>query len=138
MSILHKIELGEANNGLQDAWSLQTACAHVGFDWSDFKPVMSKVTEELAEVNEAIENPNKTSIDIEEEIGDLLFACVNLARHLNLDPVQSLYKANCKFKARFEEIEKLLIEQNASLVDTNAEQFEQLWQQAKHNVKNHY
>lgn len=134
MSILKLIHLNNTHNAIKDAWSLQMACAQVGFDWDNVVPVYNKITEELEEVAEACENPQKTKEDVAEELGDLIFACINLARHLDVDPTLSLRAANRKFKARFEEIEKIKAAQGGKLTDTSAAEYEQLWQEVKNKA----
>jgi len=108
------------------AAKLQKRAASVGFDWQDAEPVYAKVEEEIGEVKDATEPEH-----IEEEIGDLLFAVVNLARHKQVNPEAALQRANEKFKRRFQAIEQRLSEQGKHPQDCNLEQLEGYWQAVK-------
>ncbi|MGM0630994.1 MAG: nucleoside triphosphate pyrophosphohydrolase [Pseudomonadota bacterium] len=108
------------------AAKLQKRAASVGFDWTEAEPVYAKVDEEIQEVKEATDQDH-----IEEEIGDLLFAVVNLARHKQVNPEAALQRANEKFKSRFQNIEQRLSEQGKHATDCNLDELEALWQQAK-------
>ena len=108
------------------AAKLQKRAASVGFDWTEAEPVYAKVDEEIQEVKEATDQDH-----IEEEIGDLLFAVVNLARHKQVNPEAALQRANEKFKSRFQTIEQRLSEQGKNATDCNLDELEALWQQAK-------
>ena len=112
------------------AYDLQNACAGVGFDWHCAEDVFDKVNEELAELKDEVGvNDNQTRI--EEEFGDLLFAMVNLARHLDIEPETALRKANNKFERRFRWIESALRAQGQSPQTLPIESLESYWQQAK-------
>lgn len=120
------------NRGLPSfakAYQLQKRCARVGFDWSDAKPVLDKIREEVEEVAQAMGNNNDA--EVEEELGDLLFATVNLLRHRNLDPETTLAKANLKFEQRFRWIEQRLSEQQTSIEQSSLDQLERMWCEAK-------
>ena len=91
---------------LSRAAKLQKRAATVGFDWPDALPVLDKVREELDEVLQAMADGEADAL--EDEIGDLLFAAVNLARHLKQDPENALRRANRKFERRFRFIEQAL------------------------------
>lgn len=108
------------------AAKLQKRAASVGFDWTEAEPVYAKVDEEIQEVKEATDQNH-----IEEEIGDLLFAVVNLARHKQVNPEAALQRANDKFKSRFQHIEQSLSQQGKHPTDCNLEELEALWQVAK-------
>ena len=108
------------------AAKLQKRAASVGFDWTEAEPVYAKVDEEIQEVKEATDQDH-----IEEQIGDLLFAVVNLARHKQVNPEAALQRANDKFKSRFQHIERSLSEQGKHPTDCNLEELEALWLQAK-------
>lgn len=116
---------------LQKAVKLQHKAAKVGFDWPGMKPVLEKMREELAEVEEAVDHQDEEHIA--EELGDLLFVTVNLARHLGKDPEYLLQKTNLKFENRFRYIETSLAKQNKMPVDASLEEMEALWQQSKNN-----
>lgn len=121
----------QSNCQLKRANSIQLECSKVGFDWPNVAPVFDKVTEELNEVKEAIANNNKNKDDVEEELGDLLFACVNVCRHLNVSPENALYIANQKFVRRFQQIELHLHAQGKKVEHQNSEYLESLWLLAK-------
>jgi ATP diphosphatase len=109
------------------ATKLQKRAANFSFDWPNVDGVFTKVKEELTELQQEVDSGDKARQ--EEELGDLMFACVNLARHLSIDPERALAKANNKFKRRFESIDAQLdLKNNKSLaIDT----LEQAWQKAK-------
>ena len=106
---------------LERAAKLQRRAARVGFDWPDASGPRSKVDEELAELDAETDHPRKL-----EELGDLLFAVVNLARHLNIEPEAALREANRKFEKRFRSIE-----QAPGFADLPLEEKEALWVEAK-------
>ncbi|MFT4782923.1 MAG: ATP diphosphatase [Paracoccaceae bacterium] len=114
---------------LTRALKLQKRAARVGFDWTDITDVLSKITEEAAELAEA----QKTGIldDIEDELGDLLFVISNLGRHLNVDPEAALRRTNAKFVRRFAHIETTLALQGRSPQEATLEQMDALWDAAK-------
>ena len=118
---------------LTRAAKLQKKAAKVGFDWPDLAPVMGKVSEELDEVREelACEQPRQHAL--EEEVGDLLFAAVNLARHLKVDPEKALRGCNHKFENRFQFIESELKRNQQNIDEMPLETLESLWQRAKSN-----
>jgi ATP diphosphatase len=112
---------------LNRALKLQKRAANVGFDWSDIKPVIEKINEEVIELEVEIKRGDK--VRMADELGDLLFSCVNLARHLKLDPETSLRGANQKFKRRFESME--LLAGKTKIEDHSADQLELLWGKVK-------
>ena len=118
---------------LSRAAKLQKRAAHVGFDWPEALPVLDKVREELDEVLEAMSENDAPSVA--EEVGDLLFAVVNLARHLKLDPEAALRRANGKFERRFRFIEQSLREAGRSLEDSSLDEMDALWGVAKQQEK---
>jgi ATP diphosphatase len=103
------------------AMKLQRRAARTGFDWPDATGPRAKVDEELAELDAEMEQPAR-----EEELGDLLFAVVNLARHLNIEPEEALRKANRKFERRFRAIET-----EPGFSDMSLDEMEALWTRAK-------
>lgn len=115
------------------AQKIQKRVGRHGFDWTDIGGVLDKVEEELAEVKEAIASKNKAHM--EEEVGDLLFACVNLARHLEFDAETALRKANRKFEVRFRELEKILKGRNLSIEEASLDILESAWQESKERLK---
>ena len=112
------------------AEKLQKRAARVGFDWPDPAPVFDKVTEEVAELREAASAAPSNSA-VAEELGDLLFACVNLSRHLGVDPEAALRSANAKFTARFHHVETALAESGRSAGDVGLTELDRLWDDAK-------
>ena len=108
---------------------LQKRAARTGFDWPAISQVLEKIDEETKELVEAKEF--ETQERINEEFGDLMFALVNLGRHLKVDPEEALKKANKKFVTRFKFIEDEIKSQGRNLEDTSLEEMEQLWQSAK-------
>lgn len=111
------------------AVKLQQKASTVGFDWNDARLVLDKIEEETREVREALDLGE--SAHIEEEIGDLLFAMANLARHAGVDPDIALAKANEKFARRFHAIETALTAQGRTLEDASLDEMEALWVAAK-------
>jgi len=121
---------------LTRALKIQKRCAHVGFDWATLGPVADKVTEELNEVLEEVQQVRPDPERIAEELGDLLFASVNLVRHLRHEPEQVLRQANRKFEKRFREVERRLGEQGKSLEQCSLEEMDAVWRQVKETFQN--
>lgn len=111
------------------ATKLQKRAANVGFDWDHPGPVMDKLEEELAEVREALSQGNQAAVA--DEVGDLLFSVVNLARHLKVEPEQALRGTNHKFERRFRFVEQAFQAQGQSLNDAGLDAMEAQWQAAK-------
>ncbi len=130
-SILENIPSGLSP--LLQAHKIQKTVAKVGFDWVEISPVVDKIKEELVEVEEAIEAGDHRHI--EEEIGDLLFAVVNLARHAGVKSEVALLAANQKFTQRFMQVESLVREDNEMIDDLTLVELEQLWLKVKANNK---
>ncbi len=114
---------------LSRAAKLQKRAAQVGFDWPEALPVVDKVREELGEVLEAMSENDPQAIA--EELGDLLFVVVNLARHLKVDPENALRAANGKFERRFRFIEQALREAGRPIESCDLEELDGLWGEAK-------
>ncbi|MDZ5601397.1 nucleoside triphosphate pyrophosphohydrolase [Pseudomonas sp. RP23018S] len=119
---------------LSRAAKLQKRAATVGFDWPEALPVLDKVREELDEVLQAMADGDTDAV--QGELGDLLFAVVNLARHLKHDPEQALRRANRKFERRFRFIEQALREQGLPIEDRTLDELDALWGEAKRQEKN--
>ncbi|NVJ50030.1 MAG: nucleoside triphosphate pyrophosphohydrolase [Gammaproteobacteria bacterium] len=120
--------------GIKRAQKLQKRAAKQGFDWPSVDGVWDKVDEEIAELKQALaadENSPEKNAAVMEEFGDLMFALVNLSRHLNLDAEQALRLANRKFEARFRSVEQAVKESGKTVADTSLEKLELFWQQAK-------
>ena len=111
------------------AYRLQERAAGVGFDWKDASGPLAKVKEELAELERETGSGKREAI--EDEIGDLLFAAVNLARKLGLEPNQALEKANDKFRRRFEAVEDLAAQRGIEIGHASLEQLDTLWNEVK-------
>jgi MazG family protein len=117
---------------LKRAQKIGQRASSVGFDWPDARGVRAKIGEELAELSAA--ECSGRHKDIEEEMGDLLFAVVNLARHLKVDPENALAVANRKFEKRFRHMEQRATEERRKLDDFDLEALEARWQEAKRQV----
>ena len=113
------------------ALKLQSRAAKVNFDWPSITGVLNKVDEELAETKDALKQGEKKHI--EHEIGDLLFACINLARHANVDAELVLQQCNQRFRQRFNYIEQHCQAHNKTINKLSLTELEALWQQAKAN-----
>ncbi len=122
-------EVPASMSPLKKAQKLQKAAAKKGFDWEQPETVVAKLHEELAELTLEVEQDERDKIS--DELGDLMFCCVNLARHYNLDAEQVMMQANRKFERRFRFLEQALAEQGFALEDASLEQMEVQWQQAK-------
>ena len=111
------------------AYRLQERAAGVGFDWRDAQGPAAKVKEELDEVERATGNGQRGTI--EEEVGDLLFAVVNLARKLAVDPRAALEQANDKFRRRFEAMERLAEQRGVEIGRASLDELDKLWDEVK-------
>ncbi|NDW21789.1 nucleoside triphosphate pyrophosphohydrolase [Alteromonas hispanica] len=130
--------LGDVPTGLPAlmyAQKLQKKCARVGFDWPNALPVLDKVEEEVGEIRQELEAETRSKAAIEEEIGDALFAMVNLARHCNVDADTALRKASQKFANRFSAVEALALDKHQSLEELSLAELEALWCKAKTREK---
>lgn len=114
---------------LSRAQKLQKRASQAGFDWSATAPVIDKIAEELEEVREAVAVGDESAVA--EEMGDLFFALVNLARHLQVDAETALRQGNDKFERRFRYIEQRLAESAESVPAVSLQRLDQLWEQAK-------
>lgn len=111
------------------AFRLQERAAGVGFDWPDAKGPLEKVKEELDEVERATVNVERATL--EDELGDLLFAVVNLARKLAIDPRAALERANDKFQRRFEAVEQLAEQRGVEIGRAGLDELDKLWDEVK-------
>jgi MazG family protein len=118
---------------LTRAAKLSKRAARVGFDWPDASGVRAKVDEELREVDEAVQEGPAQAAHVAEEIGDALFAMVNWARHLNVDPEGALRAANVKFEKRFAGMERLAQARGLELKKLSAAEWDALWTESKKN-----
>jgi ATP diphosphatase len=117
---------------LHQAQLVQERCRRVGFDWDKPEQVLDKVEEEIGELRQELARGRKNRARVKEELGDLLFALVNLARHLNVDAEGTLKDANAKFRARFRRIEEHFEACGQELSQVSLDEMEAVWQQAKH------
>jgi MazG family protein len=121
---------------LMEAHQLSTKAARVGFDWQRIEDIFDKLHEEINELRAAIKARAETKSEadeqhVREELGDVLFAVTNIARHLKEEPEAALKVTNKKFRRRFHYIEQKLKERNRPLDNASLEEMEALWQQAK-------
>ena len=114
---------------LTRAQRLQEKASYAGFDWDNIDKVWGKLDEEIDELREADQIKNKSNL--EEEIGDVLFSVVNLARHLKLDSEDLLRKANAKFVNRFKAIEKELAKRGKTVDEAKLDEMDELWNKIK-------
>jgi tetrapyrrole methylase family protein/MazG family protein len=115
-------------------FQLTRRAARIGFDWDNVDGVFDKLKEEGGELRQALSA--RDSVRTEEEMGDLLFAAVNLARYLHIDPEIALKKANAKFSARFRQMEALAAKSGKALADVPRPQMEEFWESAKRAEQN--
>ncbi|KRT36009.1 nucleoside triphosphate pyrophosphohydrolase [Acetomicrobium hydrogeniformans] len=113
------------------AYAIQERAAKTGFDWEkgNLDPIWSKIDEEIRELRKALDEGNAG--EVKEEIGDLLFAVVNLSRHIGVNPEEALQGANEKFSARFRFIEESVEGKGRSFDEYSLDELETLWQSAK-------
>ncbi len=144
--------ISTAMPSLMEAYKISTRAANVGFDWPNIEGLFDKLTEETHELRHEVgqypapgpnphtrvvagargeEVPEELRARLEDEVGDLLFVLVNIARYLSLDPESALRKANRKFKRRFQHVEDELHRAGRTLPDATLEEMEKLWQEAK-------
>ncbi len=121
---------------LMEAHQLSTKAARVGFDWQQIEDIFAKLEEEVGELRAAIQTHSASNSEgdhtfVREEIGDLLFAVTNIARHLQVEPEAALKLTNRKFRRRFDFIERRLREQDRKFDETTLDELEGLWQEAK-------
>lgn len=127
---------GMADNlpSVLQALKIQKRVASVGFDWPDVAPVLAKIREELAELEAELAAPDHQD-RIEAELGDVLFAVVNLARHLQVNPEQALRRTNLTFQQRFQAIEQRLAARGQQPQQLSLELLEQEWQAVKQDAR---
>ncbi len=112
------------------AYRLQERAAGVGFDWPDTTGPRAKISEELAELDDEIED-GRDAARVEAEVGDLLFSVINLARKLGCDPRAALETANRRFDLRFREVERLATQRKVDMGRASLEELDSLWEEAK-------
>ncbi|MEO6392476.1 MAG: nucleoside triphosphate pyrophosphohydrolase [Pyrinomonadaceae bacterium] len=121
---------------LMEAHQLSTKAARVGFDWEKLEDIFDKLHEEIDELRTAIQRkrddvPTDTD-EVRDELGDVLFAVTNIARHLKVEPEAALKSTNRKFRRRFRHVEQGLAVRERSWDDAKLDEMEELWQEAKH------
>ncbi|HVQ71907.1 MAG TPA: nucleoside triphosphate pyrophosphohydrolase [Bradyrhizobium sp.] len=126
-SLLSGVKAGQP--ALVRAMELQRKASTVGFDWNDPRAVLAKIREEADEIEAALDNGNPE--ELADETGDLLFALVNLARHVGADPESALRGTNAKFERRFAYIERALSAKGRSLEQATLQEMDALWNEAK-------
>ncbi len=126
-SLLSSVKAGQPP--LARAMELQRKASTVGFDWNDPRAVLHKIREEADEIEAALDRGDRQ--ELAEETGDLLFALVNLARHVGADPEMALRVTNAKFERRFAHIERALQSQGRTLESASLEEMDALWNEAK-------
>lgn len=119
---------------LTRANKLQKRCAKVGFDWDNPQDVLAKVEEELEEVKAEIAHYPTNSKELHEELGDLLFATVNLCRHYHSDAEENLRNANFKFERRFRLVEQAVKNAGKSVKDCSLAELDQIWHRIKKQI----
>ena len=112
---------------------IQKKAASLNFDWENETQVLNKIDEEIHELKDALKVNNKKMI--EEELGDLFFTIINLSRHLNLDPDQTIRKANKKFTTRFNEMENFIEDNKLKWHNLKKHDFKNLWNKVKNNQR---
>ena len=126
----HLAGIASAMPALRWSEKLQKRAAHHGFDWDEIGPVFDKLNEEIGELKAEI-GINDNQEKITDEMGDILFASVNLSRHLGVNPEQALRDSNRKFISRFEIVERLLHEDGKHMEECSVAVLEEYWQKAK-------
>ena len=130
---LQKSLLEHADKTLSEfnyAIELQKLAAEVGFDWPNVQGVISKIYEEIEEVSAEINTPNNQA-RLLDGMGDLLFTCANLARHLNIEPEQALNAGNKKFYRRFAMLEDIVRQSKRKINECSLEQLNEIWSKVK-------
>ncbi len=120
-------------SSLKRAYLITEKASKIGFDWEDIYGILEKLEEEIKEFKEAL--PTKDRVKITEEIGDLFFVLVNIARFLRIDPEKALKKTINKFNSRFRYIEKALKREGKTLYQSNLKEMDRLWEEAKRGKK---
>lgn len=126
-SLLHGIP--KSLPAMYTAYQITAKAARVGFDWPDLEGLREKFLEEFEELLEALQESSEERV--KEEVGDLVFVVMNIARYLQIDPETALNRANLKFVSRFQAMERALLKDGRSLSDASLEEMEDVWQSQK-------
>lgn len=120
------------------AMRLQAKAAEFGFDWPTIEPIFDKLQEEIDELkyelrqlSEGAQNKHDRHLRLQDELGDVLFCCMNLARFLKVDPEKALQSTNQKFERRFNFIEEYVVQQGKKMQDLSLEELDEVWDLAK-------
>jgi len=127
--------LPRALPGLRRAGLMQERCRRVGFDWTDKNDVLDKVVEEVAELRAELGRAEPDTVRVGEELGDLLFALVNLARHLGVDAESTLRDANARFGRRFRQVEQEFRRRGVRVEDVSLAEMDEVWERVKQDEK---
>jgi len=122
-------DVSTALPAIDRAKKIQKRASSVGFDWQSSGPVLGKLREEILELATEMERGDKAAMT--DELGDVLFSCINLARHLGIEPEAALRGSNAKFERRFRALEQETVERGQHLTDLSLEQMDALWDAAK-------
>lgn len=127
------IESGDARDALRESYAIQVEASEVGFDWSDIREVLAKVEEELEEIREALAEQDYERA--RNELGDLLFASVNLARFLDIQPETVLDESNRKFLRRFQELKQRVRDTGRKMQSYSLRELDEIWEEIKRETE---
>lgn len=119
----------ERLNGMHESWEMQNEASALGFDWPDISGVLDKVKEEITEIEDALRKGDATHA--REELGDLFFATVNLARFLDEHPCDAMHAANEKFRRRFMRVREIVVVRNMEMERCSLEELDAIWNEIK-------
>lgn len=119
----------DQTSALNNAWDVQNVASQLGFDWPDITGAFAKVEEEVGEIREAMMKNDDTHV--QEELGDLFFAVVNLSRFINLHPEVALESATKKFQRRFDAVKQIIHDENHTLAQCTLAEMDTVWERVK-------
>jgi tetrapyrrole methylase family protein/MazG family protein len=126
-------DAGDVGNSIQESWAIQSDASGLGFDWPDISGVFDKVREETNEIQEAWESGDREHA--KRELGDLMFAMVNLARFLDADPREELSRANARFTERFSMLKQIVRERGVDMRKSSLDELDVIWEQVKKTLR---
>jgi uncharacterized protein YabN with tetrapyrrole methylase and pyrophosphatase domain len=126
---------GAGRDPLQQAWQVHCAASALGFDWPDISGVFEKVREELGEIEQAWHGGDR--LHAKRELGDLLFAAINLARFLDADPGAELIEATARFARRFELLKEQIVRSGRRVQDCSLAELDEVWERVKKLTAEH-